>query len=166
MLSKDTLEKMKTQAIIVDIDGTISNYQHRKHYIGSILRERHDCYESAQWDNFNKACVDDKPITEVISILKWARNASNTKIILMTGRNDKYRGETIAWLARHNVKYDRLLMRRYGDTRSDVDVKIELYNQRVAPNHHVLFVLEDRDKVVEMWRELGLRCLQVAKGEY
>jgi hypothetical protein len=30
----------------------------------------------------------------------------------------------------------------------------------------VLFVVEDRNRVVEMWREEGLVCLQCAPGEF
>lgn len=161
---------MKQPAIIVDIDGTISNYAHRKHFLAPLgaNRERNDpaVNSSVQWDRFNSEAINDKPIDEVLKIVRWAKNASNTRILLLTGRNDKYRQTTKDWLHLHRVPHDMLLMRKYGDWRSDVDVKLELYHSRIAPSHDVLFALEDRDKIVEMWRNLGIRCLQVAKGEY
>ena len=33
-------------------------------------------------------------------------------------------------------------------------------------NYNVKFVLDDRNRVVEMWRSLGLTCLQVADGDF
>jgi uncharacterized HAD superfamily protein len=151
-------------AIIVDIDGTISNYTHRKHYLASMEQERHND-QRPQYDDFNRAALHDEPIKEVLSIVQWAHAAGDTKIILMTGRSNRYRDITTQWLAAHRVRYDRLFMREQGDYRSDTVAKKELYMSHVAGKYNVLFVLEDRDKVVEMWRDLGLRCLQVATGE-
>jgi hypothetical protein len=36
----------------------------------------------------------------------------------------------------------------------------------VRDNFDVQFVLDDRDQVVEMWRAMGLTCLQVAPGNF
>lgn len=151
-------------AIIVDIDGTISNYGHRKHYLESMQQDRHDD-KRPEYDVFNRAAVHDEPIREIISIVHWAQHV-DTKIILMTGRSDKYRDITTEWLTLHQVRYDHLFMRKQGDYSSDAAAKRELYMSHIAGKYNVLFVLEDRDKVVDMWRALGLRCLQVAKEEY
>lgn len=159
------------QAIICDIDGTISDYSKRKHWLDPLgpLRERNDpaTNSSVPWDRFNSEAINDAPIAEVIQILRWSKlGTGNTKIFHITGRNDKYRSITRDWINLHRVPSDMLLMRKYGDWRSDVDVKTELYRKHIAGKYNVLFALEDRDKVVEMWRNLGVRCLQVAKGEY
>lgn len=36
----------------------------------------------------------------------------------------------------------------------------------VVPTKEILCVLDDRNKVVKMWRELGLTCLQMAEGDF
>lgn len=50
--------------------------------------------------------------------------------------------------------------------RKDVVIKRELFDRYIRDNYQVLFVLDDRNQVVDMWRELGLKCLQVAPGDF
>jgi hypothetical protein len=57
-------------------------------------------------------------------------------------------------------------MRKYGDFRQDSIVKQEIYEQLIAPDYDILCVLDDRQQVVDMWREIGLTCLQVAPGDF
>jgi hypothetical protein len=58
-------------------------------------------------------------------------------------------------------------MRRDGDTRPDQVIKRELFKRRVQGLFEVEGVIDDRSKVVRMWREqLGLTCLQVAPGDF
>jgi hypothetical protein len=59
-----------------------------------------------------------------------------------------------------------LKMRAAGDKRSDDIVKREIYEQKIAPWRTVVAVFDDRNKVVNMWRELGLLCLQVYPGDF
>jgi hypothetical protein len=58
------------------------------------------------------------------------------------------------------------LPRKSGDNRKDSVVKEEIFNEHIKPNFIVEFVLDDRNQVVEMWRKLGLTCLQVADGNF
>jgi hypothetical protein len=57
-------------------------------------------------------------------------------------------------------------MRTEGDHRSDDIVKKEIYEKRIAPWYDVVAVFDDRDKVVKMWRDLGLLCCQVYYGDF
>jgi len=52
------------------------------------------------------------------------------------------------------------------DYRDDRIIKEEIYREKIAPVYNALFVLDDRDRVVAMWRDLGLTCLQVANGDF
>jgi hypothetical protein len=71
------------------------------------------------------------------------------------------------WIAEHiGVAGEALLMRPSGDSRPDSVVKRELYERYVAPRHTVTAVLDDRNAVVRMWRDLGLTVLQVADGDF
>lgn len=56
-----------------------------------------------------------------------------------------------------------LFMRADGDHRPDHIVKPELVSHLL---HKIEMVFEDRQVMVDKWRELGLTCLQVAKGDY
>jgi hypothetical protein len=57
-------------------------------------------------------------------------------------------------------------MREAGDSRKDSIVKQELYEKHIEPSYDVFVVLDDRNQVVDMWRSLGLVCLQVAPGDF
>ena len=54
-----------------------------------------------------------------------------------------------------------LYMRKEGDTRDDVEVKREMIHSLNITPDDVLCILDDRQGVVDMWREEGFRCLQV-----
>ena len=85
---------------------------------------------------------------------------------MVTGRDATFRQVTSDWLSKNQIFYNQLLMRPEGDKRRDDLVKRELYDQHIKDKYNVLFVLDDRDRVVAMWRSLGLTCLQVALGDF
>jgi hypothetical protein len=57
-------------------------------------------------------------------------------------------------------------MRKRNDFRKDFEVKREIYEAQIANRFDVLCVFDDRQQVVDMWREVGLVCLQVAAGDF
>jgi hypothetical protein len=58
-------------------------------------------------------------------------------------------------------------MRAPKDQRKDSIVKKELFEESVRNNYNILFALDDRNQVVDMWRkELGIKCLQVNYGDF
>ncbi len=64
------------------------------------------------------------------------------------------------------MPYSALYMRPEGDTRKDVLIKQEIYEREVKGKYNVLFVLNDRQQVVDSWRALGLTVSQVAPGDF
>jgi hypothetical protein len=98
----------------------------------------------------------------VRSILQTAGKA----IIFVSGREDKYKPQTLLWLEKHGIKFDHLYMRKSGDLRKDSIVKQEIYEQLILNQYNIAFVLDDRDQVVRVWRDLGLTCLQVDYGDF
>jgi hypothetical protein len=89
------------------------------------------------------------------------------KIILMSGREDNSRSQTMNWLSYNRIPYNALYMRKTGDMRKDSVVKKELFEAHVKDQFYVQFVLDDRNQVVDLWRlELGLLCLQVNYGDF
>lgn len=134
-------------AILVDIDGTIAhNNGHRSFY---------------DW----QAVGRDEPIPEVIEIVRWAYQ-SGINIVVMSGRDGECFDVSRDWLDEHlGVPYE-FYMRDAGDQRKDSIVKRELFDVHVRNRFDVKFVLDDRNQVVDMWRAMGLRCLQVAPGDF
>lgn len=144
------------KAIIVDLDGTLANCDHRLHHLQKSPKNWSGFFEELGADKLNLWC------SELVKSMK----ASGYTIILMTGRSDEYKGSTIEWLTRHKIEFDLLIMRAKNDFRSDTVVKRDLYQKEVAPHYRTLFCLEDRQSVVAMWREMGVTCLQCDVGDF
>ena len=68
------------------------------------------------------------------------------------------------WMERIGVNYHEIRLRADGDMRSDVKAKREML--KGIDRNKILFVVEDRSRVVEMWRSEGLTCLQCAPGDF
>lgn len=153
------------KCIIVDIDGTLANIDHRKHLLPT-LRENGDYEPSGRsWDAFHAAAGDDAPYAEIIA-LSNAMHAADHGVVLCTGRGEETREQTTAWLNRHGVLFDRLVMRPFKDHRKDDVLKSEMLDMLLAEGLRPRLVIEDRSRVVAMWRARGLRCLQVCEGDY
>ena len=149
--------------IICDIDGTIANLRHRLHYIqnedGSKKR-----YKDTDWDSFHAACIDDEPYRDVIEIIQ-SHVESDYPLYLFSGRNEAVRSETVDWLNRYiSAAWWRcrgLKMRQANDRRPDTVVKLEMMQELGFTPNDVLCIYDDRQNVVDMWRENGFRVLQV-----
>ncbi len=102
----------------------------------------------------------------MISVVQALARAGH-RIIYVSGRSEAAKAATSVWIAEHiGVPGEMLLMRGATDTRPDQIVKRKLYQRHVRPRYRVTAVLDDRAKVVEMWRSLGLTVLQVAEGDF
>jgi len=138
----------KGNTIIVDLDGT---YAHR-------------C--DRQWFDYSKVDQDDLDITVDGIVRAYAK--MDYIILIVSGREgtEECRSKTLQWLDKHKVPYYDLMMRKQGDFRRDSIVKEEIYNNYIKDKFDVEFVLDDRQIVVDKWREMGLKCLQVAPGNF
>ena len=134
------------EAVICDIDGTLAQH-HRSPYAYDLLST-------------------DTIIEPVRSAFNRIAPVGTVQRIIMSGRPDTYKGPTIDWLMDNHVEWDNIYMRAADDYREDSIVKEELYMQKVNGRYNVLCVLDDRDRVVDMWRRLGLTCFQVADGDF
>lgn len=156
---------------IFDIDGTIADCSHRLHHIqppaGLIHFEPGETDWKPDWDTFYSLCVNDKPIDNVCHLLRILQMKPYIEIIFITGRSEKWREHTVEWLKRQGCLHPvYLLMRADGDHRPDYEIKKEIYDEHIKDKFNVLGVFEDRDQVVQMWRNMGLTCYQVADGKY
>ncbi len=151
-----SLDPSKEKAIIVDLDGTLCDVEHRVHHVRS---------KPKNWHAFNSAMDEDKSYFWCLELIA-AMKARGYKILFVTGRDENFRSNTEAWLKKHLVSYDTLYMRRAQDFREDSDVKEEIYHQEIEKTTQVLFVVDDRKSVVERWRKMGLTCLQCAPGDF
>jgi len=139
--------------VIVDIDGTLADVQHRLHHIKGPGKRN--------WGKFFRDAHKDQPV-EIVA--RWVNNlAPEYTAILITGRPEECRKDTETWLTQHGIRYKKLHMRSTGDHRPDTVVKKELL-EKVGPER-VAFVIDDRPPVCDMYRECGMRVFQVSSGE-
>lgn len=137
----------KPTAILCDIDGTLAHMTDRGPF---------------EWAKVGNDTLD----TTVCDILKLY-HSQGYQVILLSGRDGSCHTQTIRWLSDNHVPYDGLLMRTADDMRKDSIVKREIFDASIRDHYNVLFVLDDRDQVVKMWRnEVGLKVLQVAEGDF
>lgn len=137
----------KPDAVIVDIDGTVA------HMVGRSPYEWHRVGE-------------DEPDEVVVGLVYDFYTHLGCEIIFVSGRDEVCREATKDWLNWNVVEGFHLYMRPEGDQRKDAIVKRELFDEHIRDNFNVRFVLDDRKQVVDMWRSLGLTCLQVADGDF
>lgn len=137
----------KPSIVLCDIDGTVALRGDRS---------AHDHWFS----------IEDAPNENIIELVVTLNKVY--EVIFVSGRQQKFRPVTVYWMSHHlqNIAEQPLFMRRDGDERFDDIVKQEIYKEWIEPVYHVKWVLDDRDRVVKMWRELGLTCLQVAEGNF
>lgn len=141
-----------------DLDGTTSLLNGRSPYDAST-------------------CDRDPPNTPVVECIKAmyaylvsrapADRKDDVRILFTSGREDKYRVPTEAFLNQHLPGIPYLLyMRPTGDQRKDSIIKQEMFDEHIRGKWNVLFVLDDRNQVVDQWRSMGLPCFQVAPGAF
>jgi predicted kinase len=149
------------KCILVDIDGTMA--------LNTSGRDWFD------W----KRVGDDTPNDRVVELVRWLddysgfryeRDGDDFEIIFMSGRDEVCRPGTTLWLRDVGFGAHKLYMRPSlpdgVQQPADHIVKLALFDEHIRHQYDVQFVLDDRDQVVEMWRSLGLTCLQVAPGAF
>ena len=163
------------KTIIFDIDGTLADIQHRTHFVTGKKKD---------FDAFNEAMIDDVP-NEPIVRLHDALEYFGFQIVYVTGRLERYREVTTNFL-RDISRYERLelhLHMRPEDQRLELHLHMRPEDQRYLPDYQVkqeilnyilksidkeniIFAVDDRQQVVDMWRSNGITTLQVADGNY
>lgn len=136
---------------IVDIDGTVAAHPNRGHHDYAKVGE-------------------DLPIHKIISLVNTL-DMDVDYTMFVSGRPYSCHEDTEQWLRTHVRAFDpaygsRLFMRATGDYRKDDIVKQEIYFREIHNIYTVNYVIDDRNRVVKMWRELGLTVLQVADGDF
>lgn len=168
--------------IIFDLDGTLANCEHRRHFVDA---SKNPNYESLgihpkrpyyhkeirkrfepDWKSFYEACDKDKPIEPVISIFTDLWEVSDKyDIEIWSGRCESVMEKTIIWLDRYlyPIKNDsyQLKMRPLGDNTPDDQLKEKWLNDWIAEGGEVECVFDDRPKVVRMWRRRGIFVFDV-----
>lgn len=137
------------KAVWVDIDGTVADM--KKCGRGPF-----------EWHRVG----EDDPIQHVVDVVHALHDAGY-KIVVMSGRDEVSKSDTIAWLNKHGIPFHDIFMRPAGSQEKDNKIKHDLFWEHVAPKYDVRFALDDRDQVVHFTRDvLKIPVFQVAPGNF
>ena len=145
--------------VIFDLDGTLALIDKRR----DISTKNNG---KIDWDKFfDPGLIDldlpNQPVIDVANVL----NKQGFEIWILSGRSDVTWQATLDWLGKHNVTFTQLIMRPQDDLfLPDNKLKQKWLDWIGVDN--VAMVFDDRNQVVDMWRQNGLTCFQVAKGDF
>ncbi len=167
----------RRSAFVCDLDGTICNLEHRLHFLhqdcpkcGGRTPGCSNC-GGRDMDGFHDHQLLDTPHPEAVAVVQ-ALMAAGHRVVFLTCRPNRYRGETVRWIKENilvgtGLQTCDLIMREDGDHRKDPVVKAEMYRGCIEPRLDVFLWIEDRTSVVDMVREeLGIPCWQVRPGDF
>ena len=169
--------------VIFDLDGTLANIDARRLKAGSPSGKT-PTPSKMDWDVFFdpdniKLDTPNNPVIKMAQLFK----KDGFKIVIFSGRNDRSFDTTKQWLNQNDVPFDLLVMRPdkfKSDSWPIADGNPATSDMRFMPDdilkkkmldtfvdiNDVFLVVDDRQKVVDMWRDLGLNTFQVAPGDF
>lgn len=137
---------------VLDIDATLSDTRHRMSYIERRPKD---------WDGFFAHAKDDGLLDEGFAVA--ASLAEGHEIVYLTGRPERIRKDTEAWLKRYGLPAGRLLMRRDTDRRPSVAMKLGRL-ERLAAERTVAILVDDDKTVCAAAKKAGYTVLHADWG--
>ena len=139
---------MKT--VIFDVDGTLADLSHRRHFVSN---------NEKNWSLFNTKMGEDKINPAVVELYNTLWDSQKYDLIIVTGRSEEFRAVTEQWLVRNHIPFNRLIMRKAKDNRQVAVIKQEILDVLKAEGKDIMFAVDDRQQVVDMWQRNGITCL-------
>jgi acid phosphatase class B len=156
---------MKKDVVIFDLDGTLALIDDRRK-LSTKPNGKMD------WDTFFDPdnIKLDLPNNAVIQMAKTL-DAQGFTIVIFSGRSKATKDATATWLDKHDIPFNIMKMRPIGHPWAFMpDDKLKQgWLDDIFPGKQkdrILCIFDDRDKVVNMWRDNGLTCFQVAPGDF
>ena len=154
-----TTDYRHDKIVIFDLDGTLALIDKRR----DLATKDNGKMDWAKFFNSDNIDLDtpNQPVIDMANMLY----SQDYIIYILSGRSDKTEDATIAWLDKHNVNYDLLIMRPQNQLyKKDSDLKQGWLD--TIGKDRVSMVFDDRNQVVDMWRQNGLPTFQVADGDF
>lgn len=137
-----------TEAVIVDVDGTLCDVSTLRHHIASRPKN---------FDAFHAGSSQCPPITQTLEFIARHHGAGRT-IVVVTARCYRWEGLTRAWLNRHvTAPFAGPFMRGDDDFRPDVEVKRAIHEILLRDHgYRIVEAIDDNPAIVALWQELGI----------
>lgn len=138
------------RVLIVDIDGTISDPSHRRHFLDG---------PSPDWVAFSQHLHLDAPREGAIAQLR--RLSVTHMIVLCSGRPSYVLSETETWLDRYSVPYDLLALRPPGDRVPGIEHKLRVLGAMERRALQVVAIIDDDDRVRVEFARRGMPSVEL-----
>ncbi|MFJ5708680.1 hypothetical protein [Streptomyces sp. NPDC093105] len=128
---------------VFDLDNTLAATAHRQHFLERRPKD---------WDGFFAAAPDDPPLAEGLALCRSA--AEECEVVYLTGRPERFRRDTLDWLAGQGLPEGPLHMRRHRDFRPARVTKVEIL-RRLGSGREVRMLVDDDEQVCDAAEEAG-----------
>ncbi len=149
------------KTIIFDLDGTLALIDKRRD-VSTKPNGKLDWNKFFDPSNI-KLDVPNPPVVKLAQL--FAQDGFN--IVILSGRSDRTINTTRSWLTKNRIPFNKLVLRdsKTNHFTPDDVLKKDFLDKHVDIND-VFLVVDDRDRVVKLWRSLGLNTFQVADGNF
>ncbi|MGW0465577.1 phosphatase domain-containing protein [Streptomyces sp. NPDC003027] len=142
------MTRINRPVAVFDLDNTLSGTAHRQHFLERRPRD---------WDGFFAAAPDDPPLAKGVEFcLETAREC---EIVYLTGRPERCRRDTVAWLAAQGLPEGRIHMRRDTDRRPARVTKLEIL-RRLGREREIRMLVDDDDLVCDAAEAAGFTVVR------
>jgi len=142
VVKKREYNSLLSDAIICDADGTL-------------------CLHTSRGPFEMEKCGEDSPNQSVIRLVAKLKQVEKCKLIIVTGREEKFKDITSKWMLDNGINFDSIFTRPTDDFRKDDIIKEEIYKKYIENKFNVLYVIDDRLRTCRMWYKLGLPLFRV-----
>lgn len=142
-------------AVVVDIDGVVSDATHRQHWVSGRDKD---------WSSFFEACGSDPVIEETARLVSLLD--PELVVVLLTGRPVSVREATVEWLGKMQLRWDLLMMRDVGDYAASRSFKARSVGELRAAGFDLRLAFDDDLRNCEMFRSEGVPCVYLHSGYY
>ncbi|MFD5032338.1 hypothetical protein ACFWM0_18260 [Streptomyces sp. NPDC058405] len=133
---------------VFDLDGTLAETGHRQHFLERKPRD---------WNGFFGAAGQDTPLAKGVRLA--AEAARECEVVYLTGRPERCRVDTLAWLTAHGLPAGRVWMRRNDDRRPARTTKLEVL-RRLAGKRQIQMLVDDDELVCAAAERAGFRVVR------
>ena len=142
-------------AVVFDMDGVLSDASGRQHLLERPRRN---------WDAFFEAAGEDALIDEVARLLDLLDDELH--VVLLTARPISIQRHTLGWLEQHDLRWDLLVMREWGDYGASRDFKQDAVHDLRRFGFDLRLAFEDDRRNVDMFHREGVPCIYIHSGYY
>ncbi|MFD9634912.1 phosphatase domain-containing protein [Streptomyces violascens] len=133
---------------VFDLDGTLADSSHRQRFLERKPRD---------WDAFFAAAPADPPLAEGVALCREA--AGDCEVVYLTGRPERCREDTLAWLAEQGLPDGALHMRRNDDRRPARVTKLQIL-RGLGRGREIRMLVDDDELVCDAAEQAGFRVVR------